>query len=231
MALAFAREGAKAVAITYASRPDDASRTAELLEAAGAKSYVHRVEVTSRAEIRSWYGEVLESEGGIDVLVNNAGINRQGPVDTVTEADWDQIMAVNLKGPFLCSQEVLPIMERQGGGRIINIASVSGLYGGPTTAHYAASKAGLISLTQVLARYGADKNILVNAIAPGIIETDLTRDELRSGGGARVVGMTLLKRPGQPGDVSSLAVMLASDEQNYMTGQTLSPNGGSYFTS
>ncbi len=121
-------------------------------------------------------------------------------------------------------------MVAQKSGRIINMASVAGLYGGPTTAHYAASKAGLIALTQVLARYGAEHNILVNAIAPGIIETDMTREELRAGGGARVIGLTLLKRPGQVGDVASLAVLLASDEQNYMTGQTLSPNGGSHFT-
>ena len=168
--------------------------------------------------------------GGLHILVNNAGINRQGPIDTVSEEDWDDIMAVNLKGPFLISQEILPIMVGIGGGRIINIASVSGLYGGPTTAHYAASKAGLISLTQVLARWGADHNIFVNSISPGIIETDLTREELRGGGGKNVVGLTLLKRPGQVEDVASIAVMLASDEQNYMTGQTISPNGGSYFT-
>jgi 3-oxoacyl-[acyl-carrier protein] reductase len=230
MAIAFAEEGAKAVGITYTSRPDYAEETAKLITAAGAKAHMHRVEVTSRASIRSWLNEIIAAEQRIDVLVNNAGINRQGPVNTVTEKDWDDIMAVNLKGPFLVSQEVLPQMVSQKSGRIINISSVSGLYGGPTTAHYAASKAGLISLTQVLARYGAEHNIFVNSIAPGIIETDLTREELRSGGGAKVVGLTLLKRPGQVGDVSSLAVMLASDEQNYMTGQTLSPNGGSYFT-
>lgn len=230
MAVAFAEEGAKAVAITYTSRRDYADETAKLIEAAGATAYVHEVEVTNRESIKSWTASVTAAEGKIDVLVNNAGINRQGPIDTVTEADWDDIMAVNLKGPFLVSQEVLPHMVSGGGGRIINIASVSGLYGGPTTAHYAASKAGLISLTQVLARWGAQHNILVNSIAPGIIETDLTREELRSGGGATVVGLTLLKRPGQVGDVSSLAVMLASDEQSYMTGQTISPNGGSYFT-
>ncbi len=230
MAVAFAEEGAKAVAISYTSRPDYAEETAKLIETAGSKAYVHQVEVTSRESIKAWINAIAADEGRIDVLVNNAGINRQGPIDTVTESDWDEIMAVNLKGPFLVSQEVLPHMVSGGGGRIINIASVSGLYGGPTTAHYAASKAGLISLTQVLARWGAQHNILVNSIAPGIIETDLTREELRSGGGATVVGLTLLKRPGQVGDVSSLAVMLASDEQSYMTGQTISPNGGSYFT-
>jgi 3-oxoacyl-[acyl-carrier protein] reductase len=231
MAIAFAEEGAQTVSISYTSRPDYAEETAKLIEAAGAKASIHKVEVTNRASIKAWTDAIAATEGRIDVLVNNAGINRQGPINTVTEKDWDDIMAVNLKGPFLVSQEVLPHMVNAGGGRIINISSVSGLYGGPTTAHYAASKAGLISLTQVLARWGAEHNILVNSIAPGIIETDLTREELRSGGGAKVVGLTLLKRPGQVGDVSSLAVLLASDEQNYMTGQTISPNGGSYFTS
>lgn len=230
MAVAFAEEGATAVAITYTSRPDYAEETAKLIEEAGAKASVHEVEVTSRDSIKACTDAIVEAEGRIDVLVNNAGINRQGPIDTVTEQDWDDIMAVNLKGPFLVSQEVLPHMVANGGGRIINISSVSGLYGGPTTAHYAASKAGLISLTQVLARWGSEHNILVNSIAPGIIETDLTREELRSGGGATVVGLTLLKRPGQVEDVSSLAILLASDEQSYMTGQTISPNGGSYFT-
>ena len=120
--------------------------------------------------------------------------------------------------------------EKNGGGRIINIGSVSGLYGGPTTPHYAASKAGLHSVTQNLARYGAEHNIFVNSISPGIIETDLTREELKSGGGGLVVNLTLLKRPGVEKDVASIALMFASDDQNYLTGQIISPNGGSYFS-
>ena len=230
MALAFAAEGAKAVAISYVSHEAYAEETCKAVAELGSTAYMTPVEVTDRESIKSWVNHIVDAEDQIDVLVINAGINRQGPIDTVTEPDWDEIMAVNLKGPFLVSQEVLPLMVEAGGGRIINIASVSGLYGGPTPAHYAASKAGLISLTQVLARWGAEHNILVNSISPGIIETDLTREELRSGGGAGVVALTLLKRPGEVGDVSSIAVMLASDEQNYMTGQTISPNGGSYFT-
>ncbi len=230
MALAFAKEGAKAVAISFVANEKYAKETCEEIAATGCTAYMTPVEVTNRESIKAWVSHIADAEGGIDVLVNNAGINRQGPIDTVTEDDWDEIMGVNLKGPFLVSQEVLPVMVKAGGGRIINIASVSGLYGGPTTAHYAASKAGLISLTQVLARWGAEHGILVNSISPGIIETDLTREELRSGGGAGVVALTLLKRPGQVADVSSIAVMLASDEQSYMTGQTISPNGGSYFT-
>ncbi len=230
MALAFAKEGAKAVAISYVSNEVYAEETRQAIAETGCTAYMTPVEVTNRESIKSWISQIIDAEGQIDVLVNNAGINRQGPIDTVTESDWDEIMAVNLKGPFMVSQEVLPKMVDSGGGRIINIASVSGLYGGPTTAHYAASKAGLISLTQVLARWGAEHNIMVNSISPGIIETDLTREELASGGGAGVVALTLLKRPGQVDDVASIAVMLASDEQNYMTGQTISPNGGSYFT-
>ena len=229
MAIAFAKQGAKAVAITYVTNEESARKTCEEITSYGCTAYMNRVEVTKRESIKHWLKQISVAEGQIAVLVNNAGINRAGPLDTVTEEDWDDIMAVNLKGPFLVSQEVLPMMVGTGGGRIINIASVSGLYGGPTTAHYAASKAGLISLTQVLARWGADHNIFVNSISPGIIETDLTREELRTGGGKNVVGLTLLKRPGQVEDVASIAVMLASDEQNYMTGQTISPNGGSYF--
>jgi 3-oxoacyl-[acyl-carrier protein] reductase len=230
IALAFAKEGAKAVSISYVSNEKYAKDTCKQLAELGTTAYMTPVEVTNRESIKAWVNHIIDTEGHIDVLVNNAGINKQGPIDAVTEEDWDEIMAVNLKGPFLVSQEVLPDMVDSGGGRIINIASVSGLYGGPTTAHYAASKAGLISLTQVIARWGAEHNIMVNSIAPGIIETDLTREELASGGGAGVVALTLLKRPGQVEDVSSIAVMLASDEQNYMTGQTISPNGGSYFT-
>ena len=230
IALQFAREGADTVAVTYASNRSAAEQTAAEIQETGSRALVYRLEVTDRESIKACYQAVLSEAGKIDVLVNNAGINKQGLMPDITEADWDEIMSVNLKGPFLCSQEVFPIMEKQGSGRIINISSVSGLYGGPKTVHYAVSKAGLISMTQVFARYGAEHNILVNAIAPGIIETDLTREELRSGGGGVVVEMTLLKRAGQVGDVASAAVFLASDSQGYMTGQTISPNGGSYFT-
>ena len=155
MALAFAKEGAKAVAISYVSNEHYAEETCKEIAELGATAYMTPVEVTNRESIKAWVGHIADAEGKIDVLVNNAGINRQGPIDTVTEEDWDDIMAVNLKGPFLVSQEVLPFMVKERAGRIINIASVSGLYGGPTTAHYAASKAGLISLTQVLSRWWA----------------------------------------------------------------------------
>ena len=137
-------------------------------------------------------------------------------------------MAVNLRGPFICTQEVFPHMIARGGGRIINISSVAGQYHGPRTVHYAVSKAGLNSLTKVTARYGAEHGILVNAVAPGIMWTDQTADELASPVGERIVAMTLLKRPGKLRDVAASCVFLASDEQDYITGQVISVAGGAH---
>jgi 3-oxoacyl-[acyl-carrier protein] reductase len=119
-------------------------------------------------------------------------------------------------------------MKAQNYGRIINMSSVAGQYHGPKTVHYAVSKAGLNSLTRVVARYGAEHNILVNAVAPGIVLTDQTADELASPAGQRIVEMTLLKRPGHLEDITSTCVFLASDEQNYITGQVISVSGGAY---
>ena len=230
MAITFAKSGAEAVVITYNSDENKAIEVCKNIEIHGSKSMAIHLEVSNTDSIKKMVSSVEKEFSKIDVLVNNAGINRQAKMEDVTEKDWDDIMSVNLKGPFFCSREVFPIMKKNGGGRIINIGSVSGLYGGPTTPHYGASKAGLHSVTQNLARYGAEHNIFVNSISPGIIETDLTREELKSGGGGKVVALTLLKRPGVEMDVSSIALMLASNEQNYLTGQIISPNGGSYFT-
>lgn len=119
-------------------------------------------------------------------------------------------------------------MKNQGGGRIINISSAASLYHGPKTVHYAVSKAGLNSLTKVIARYGGEHNILVNAIAPGIILTEQSVEELASSSGKGIIDMTLVKRPGELQDVSNTCVLLASDEQNYITGQVISVSGGSY---
>ena len=230
MAITFAKSGAEAVVITYNSDANKAIEVCKNIEIHGSKSMAIHLEASNIDSIKKMVSSVEKEFSKIDVLVNNAGINRQAKMEDVTEKDWDDIMSVNLKGPFFCSREVFAIMKKNGGGRIINIGSVSGLYGGPTTPHYGASKAGLHSVTQNLARYGAEHNIFVNSISPGIIETDLTREELKSGGGAKVVGLTLLKRPGVEMDVSSIALMLASNDQNYLTGQIISPNGGSYFT-
>lgn len=224
IALRFAAEGADVV-VNYRADEAAAQATAAAIAAAGGRAACVRADVTRRDEVRALFARAVERFGRLDLLVNNAGINRVCFFEEITDRDWDDILATNLKGPFICCQEAFPHLKARG-GRIVNIASVAGQYHGPKTVHYAVSKAGLISLTAAVARYGAEHGILVNAVAPGIIETDLTRDELRGPGGQKVVALTLLKRPGQLDDVASACVFLCSDEQNYMTGQVLSVAGG-----
>lgn len=220
----YAREGADVV-VNYRQDEAAARDCAAAVEAAGRRALVARADVTRRDQVRELFERTVATFGRLDILVNNAGINRVCFFEEITDQDWDDILGTNLKGPFICCQEAFAHLKARG-GRIVNIASVAGQYHGPKTVHYAVSKAGLISLTAAVARYGAEHGILVNAVAPGIIETDLTRDELRGPGGQKVVSLTLLKRPGQLDDVASACVFLASDEQNYMTGQVLSVAGG-----
>jgi len=227
IALAFAREGAKLV-IAYQREAGQADAVVGQIKEAGGQALAAGLDVCQRESVREVFALAQQHFGRIDILVNNAGINKQCFFEEITDEDWDQVMAVNLKGPFICSQEVFPYLKKNPGGRIINISSVAGQYHGPKTVHYAVSKAGLISLTKVVARYGAPHNILVNAVAPGIILTDMTREELNSPAGARIVEMTLLKRAGELSDVTSACVFLASEEQNYLTGQVLSISGGAY---
>lgn len=224
IALRFAAEGADVV-VNYRADEAAAQETAAAVAATGRRALCVRADVTRRDEVRALFARTVERFGRLDLLVNNAGINRVCFFEEITDQDWDDILATNLKGPFICCQEAFAHLKAHG-GRIVNIASVAGQYHGPKTVHYAVSKAGLISLTAAVARYGAEHGILVNAVAPGIIETDLTRDELRGPGGQKVVALTLLKRPGQLDDVASACVFLCSDEQNYMTGQVLSVAGG-----
>lgn len=227
IALSFAREGADIV-VNYISDAVAAQEVAHDISQLGRRSLVIQADVSKRQEVRELFRQAAETFGRIDILVNNAGINKRGWFDEATDEDWDLIMGVNLKGPFICCQEIFPFMKKQSGGRIINISSVAGQYHGPKTVHYAVSKAGLNSLTKVVARYGAEHNILVNAVAPGIMWTEQTADELASPAGQKIVDMTLLKRPGQLRDVASTCVLLAADEQNYITGQVISVSGGAY---
>ena len=174
------------------------------------------------------FEEAERAFGRIDILVNNAGVNKRGWFMEIADEDWDMIMAVNLKGPFMCCQEVFPLMIKNGGGRIINISSVAGQYHGPKTVHYAVSKAGLNSLTKVLARYGAPHNILINAVAPGLILTDQTKEEFESGAAKPIIDMTLLKRPGTEQDVVLACLAVAESKQSYITGQVISVSGGAF---
>ncbi len=227
IALAFAQEGAHLV-VTYQSSHQSAEKVAEEIRVAKGMCFTLPLDVRNRRSVQTCFKEAFERFGTIDILVNNAGVNKRGWFEEATDEDWDWIMEVNLKGPFICCQEVFPYMKQQNAGRIINISSVAGQYHGPKTVHYAVSKAGLNSLTKVVARYGAKHNILVNAVAPGIMWTEQTADELSGPAGQNIIDMTLLKRPGDLRDVASTCVFLASDEQNYITGQVISVSGGAY---
>lgn len=165
---------------------------------------------------------------GVDILVNNAGINNVGEFEKITEKDWDKIMNINLKSTFFLSQGIFRIMKKNKFGHIVNISSGAALYHGPKTAHYAISKAGIISMTKLIARFGAPYNIMCNAIAPGIIETSLTKNEIKGEGGKNYLKMTLLKRFGDIKDVTNAVLYLTSNEQNYITGEVINITGGAY---
>ena len=188
-----------------------------------------RMDVRDRDAVRDAIKTSEEVWGGLDILVNNAGINKPTDFDEIADADWDEILAVNLKGPFICAQECLSALRRRTGGAIINIGSVSGQYGGPRTAHYAASKAGLISLGQVVARYGARYNIRCNTVAAGLIASEMATAGMQAAAVTEAAQGILLGRLGTPEEVAQVVVFLAGDAANYITAQTINVNGGLYF--
>jgi 3-oxoacyl-[acyl-carrier protein] reductase len=186
-------------------------------------------DVTRPAEVQRAVQEAVGRFGGLDVLVNNAGICPLTVFDEITEQEWDRVMAINLKGAFLCCQAALPHLRRSGGrGRIINIGSVAGQMGGVLVgAHYAASKAGLIALTKSLARMLASDGVTVNCVAPATTESDLTAawsEPLR----ARVRDQIPMGRFGTPGEIAEAVCFLAGDGAGFITGATLDANGGLY---
>lgn len=226
--VALAGSGA-AVAFGYQSDQKAAEETVALLSGQGVQVLAVCMDVRDRATVKNAFERAAEAFGGIDVLVNNAGINKPTDFDQICDSDWDEILAVNLKGPFVCSQEALPFLKGRGGGSIINIGSVSGQYGGPRTAHYAASKAGLISLGQVIARFGARDNIRCNTIAAGLIASEMASASMGAQAVAKAAENILLGRLGTPAEVGDAVVYLASDRSSYITAQTINVNGGLYF--
>jgi 3-oxoacyl-[acyl-carrier protein] reductase len=183
--------------------------------------------VTDAAAADAAFGQVLAEHGRIDILVNNAGITRDQLLMRMKREDWDRVLEVNLSGAFVCTQAVLRPMMKQRTGRIISISSVVGQMGNAGQANYAASKAGLIGFSKSLAREVAARNITVNVVAPGLIDTDMTRalpPEVQAEWQAKVP----LSRFGTPEDVAAAVCFLASDEASYITGQVLAVNGGMY---
>lgn len=218
---AYASEGAVVVP-TYCTKRAEAEKVAEESGCAAPLP----LDVRSRASVRDAFAAVAERYGRIDVLVNNAGINRTGDFDQITDAMWDDVIEVDLKGVFVCCQEALPHLPD--GGRVINVGSLSGEYGGPRTPSYAAAKAGVMALTHCLARFVGDRGITVNCLSPGVIESDLTAQTMPTSLREKILPTILLGRLGRTHELTGLAVFLASDESSYVTAQTFSVNGGAW---
>lgn len=204
-----------------------AAETIELLKQAGASATGICANVAVQSEVAGFFDKVMADTGRVDVLVNNAGITRDNLMVRMKEDEWDAVLSVNLKGPFMCTQQAAKIMMKQRSGRIINIASVVGVIGNPGQANYVAAKAGIIGLTKTAAKEYAARGITVNAVAPGFIETAMTAnlpEKVRE----LMLAQIPLGRPGQPEDVAGVVKFLASDAAGYLTGQVLHVSGGMY---
>jgi 3-oxoacyl-[acyl-carrier protein] reductase len=228
IALRLADAGAD-VALTYRERADDAAQIVREIAAKGRRAAALQMDVTNRTSVQQAARDAKRALGPISILVNNAGINKPTDFDRVTDSDWDEILSANLKGPFVCAQVFLPLLAEAGKGSIVHIGSVSGQYGGPRTAHYAASKAGLISLSQVIARFGAKDGTRSNVVAAGLIASDMAAAGMAAASVQKAAENILLKRFGTTNEVADAVVFLASDASSYITAQTINVNGGLYF--
>jgi 3-oxoacyl-[acyl-carrier protein] reductase len=222
-ALELARAGA-AVALA-ARNQEKLAAVAEEIRAAGAQAAAFPVDLASEDQVKSAIKAALAQFGKIDILVNNAGIARDQLVLRMKRDDWDSVLAINLTGAYLCAQQVLSSMLKQRWGRIINITSINGQIGQAGQANYSASKAGLIGLTMALAREVASRNITVNAVSPGYIETEMTA-ALPPDQRDAMLKLVPLGRVGTPEDVARAVRFLASDDAAYITGHVLNVNGG-----
>jgi len=211
----------------YSSDGEAADQTEKLVTAAGGSATGQRVNVASEKEVSELVKRALDETGRIDVLVNNAGITRDGLIVRMKEADWDDVLNINLKGTFNCIKAASKIMLKQRYGRIINVSSVVGVSGNPGQANYVASKAGIIGLSKAVAKELASRNITVNVVAPGFIETDMTAS-LPDKARAAMVAQIPLGRAGTARDIAATVVFLASDQAAYITGQVIHVSGGMY---
>jgi 3-oxoacyl-[acyl-carrier protein] reductase len=223
------------VALTLAQRGADvavsdinletASKVADEIRALGRKSEAIQGDVSKAGDANATVSKAAEALGRLDILVNNAGITRDGLLMRMSEDDWDKVIAINLRGTFLCSKAAVRIMAKQRTGRVINVASVIGLRGNAGQANYAASKAGVIGLTKSIAREFAARGVTANAVAPGFIRTAMT-DVLPDKVKEEIMAQIPLGKLGEPEDVANVIAFLASDDAAYVTGQVLAIDGG-----
>jgi 3-oxoacyl-[acyl-carrier protein] reductase len=223
IALRFAAEGADIVCVSRTA--ENSEKVAGEVRALGRRAWAHAVDVSDAAAVAGAGEQILTETGRVDILVNNAGVTRDGLLMRMSEADWDTVLDTNLKGAFLFTKVFTRVFVKQRSGRILNVASVIGLIGNAGQSNYAASKAALLGFTKSVARELASRGITVNALAPGLIETDMTAvlsPELR----AEVMKKIPLGTFGQPEDIAQAALFLASPAARYITGQVLTVDGG-----
>jgi 3-oxoacyl-[acyl-carrier protein] reductase len=223
IAMTFAREGADIVIGDI--NLEKAKDTANEIEALGRKSQAIELDVTNYPKVEEATNKILDKFGKVDILVNNAGITKDNLLLRMSEQDWDAVLSVNLKGTFNCAKAVSKVMVKQRRGKIINIASIIGIIGNPGQVNYSASKAGIIALTKALAKELASRNINVNAVAPGFIQTEMTArlpEELKE----KMRQTIPLGKFGNASDVAAVCLFLACEEANYITGQTIIVDGG-----
>jgi 3-oxoacyl-[acyl-carrier protein] reductase len=220
----FAREGADVV-IADVSTEEQAAPVLTAIQQSGQKALFVRTDVSQENQVQAMIEQAIETFTHIDILVNNAGIFTQSLAENLSIEDWDRVIGVNLRGTFLCTRFILPHMLKLGHGRIINIASQLGYLGGEEVAHYSASKGGVIAFTKAVAREVAARNVLVNAIAPGPILTDMMASETEEWKANKLADLPI-GRFGEVHEVVPTAIFLASDDATYYVGQTLGPNGG-----
>ena len=225
ISLALADEGAHVVAVDVLA--DALDSTVGEIAAKGVKAVARQADVTDSQQVEQLFASVVSDFDRLDIMVNNAGITRDTLLLSMDDQQWDQVIQVNLRGVFLCTRAAAKIMLRQRYGRIVNMASVSGLMGNPGQANYAASKAGVVGLTKTVAKEMAKRKVTCNAVAPGFIKTDMT-DALPEKVRKQVKLVIPAGRFGQPEDVAAAVVFLASPQAEYITGQVLSVDGGLY---
>lgn len=224
IAMLFASEGSDLAICDVNQQILDETKS-EIEGATGRKVLAEKVDVTSSEEVENFVKKTLDNFGNLDILVNNAGITRDNLLLRMSEDEWDAVLNVNLKGAFNCIKAVTRPMMKARGGKIVNMASIIGLMGNAGQANYSASKGGLIALTKTVAKELGSRNINVNAIAPGFIQTDMT-DKLGDDAKEKLLTLIPLNRMGSPLDVAKIALFLASEDSAYVTGQVFQVDGG-----
>lgn len=227
IAIALAKEGIN-IALTYKTNKEKALSVVKEIESSGNSAICTRLDQKSRENVRQFIEEVHKNFGKINILVNNAAIAQKKPFEKITDEDWNNMMRVNLRGPFILCQEIIQDMMEQSWGRIVNIASIGGQWGGYNQVHYAAAKAGLINLNKSLAKIYSKHGITINTVSPGLVSTDMTKRDLKIDISKRYFEGIPIGRIATTEEVANVVAFLCSDGASYITGQNINVNGGMY---